>query len=286
MARQQRDDEHIDHAAWFQAQTQFSRLTTALPEAAVGNVAMEVVRRLAFRMPRFGEGEDGPDAAEIDRFCTALTAPDEDAADRIVRNLRRSGNSANTIYLSYISAAARVLGTRWEEDEMSFVEVTLASNRLFRIIRGLRHVLDQAESTLAGDGSRVLLALLPGDSHTLGIEMAANIFRRGGWHVDLSMGEGHDDILHRAETARFGAVVLVANVCADVGALTRLVVGLRIVAPVVPVVLAGKVLDTQDAAELCGVDAVLDDLDQAAEKLRTIADVAVRINLAHSTGRG
>ena len=270
MASERRDDDDLDHVAWMQAQDQFLRLQTVLPENAVSNVAREVVRRLAFRMPRYGQGTSAPDAADIARFCSALTAPREEEAEHFIRDLRRGGNSVHTIYLSYIAAAARELGRRWDEDELSFAVVTMASGRLYRIIRGLRHVLDRTGMDTPDD-DRVLLALLPGDTHTLASEMAADIFRRAGWDIDLSVGESHDDVIARAETTRYAAVVFVANDSSALAPLTRMVIGLRIVAPLTPVALAGKVLSVRDVADLCGVDAVIATLDAAPARLAEIA---------------
>ncbi len=276
MARQQRNNDDIDLVAWAQANKQFARLQESLPEPAVSNVAREVVRRLAFRLPRYGSATESPTQDDIDRFCVTLTATQGDAAERFVRNLRRSGNSAQTIYLSYIAAAARTLGNRWDEDELSFAEVTMASGRLFRIIRALRHMLDR-EGPLTEESRSILLALLPGDTHTLASEIAADMFRRDGWDVNLAVGEDHDTVVARAEIRRFAAVVLVANNAGALEALTRLVIGLRIAAPVTPLVLAGKILDVPGAAELSGVDTVIASLDNAARELRDIADVVRRV---------
>lgn len=273
MARQQRDKDDLDRAAWVQAHLQFERLQTHLPEDAVSHVAQEVVRRLAFRLPRYGAGTEGPTRADIIRFCSTLTAADDDPAERFIRNLRRAGSSAHTIYLSYIAAAARHLGEQWEEDEISFAEVTMASGRLFRIIRGLRYVLDR-DGPQPADSRRILLAVLPGDSHTLASEMAADLFRRDGWDVDLAVGEDHDSIVGRADTTRFAAVVIVANAIRDIATLTRLVIGLRIAAPVAPLVVAGKILDAPDVAALCGADAAIASLDSAAARLRAITGLA------------
>ncbi|MFZ3581977.1 cobalamin B12-binding domain-containing protein [Loktanella sp. DJP18] len=270
MASQQRDDDDLDRHAWAQAHDQFQRLQTHLPEAAVGNVAREVVRRLAFRMPRFGAGTEAPEQTDIARFCATLTATHEEEAERFVRKLRRSGNSVQTIYLSYIAAAARELGRQWDEDELSFADVTMASGRLYRIIRGLRHVLDR-DGPQTAEQDRVLLTLIPGDNHTLASEMAADLFRREGWDIDLSVGEDHDAVVTRADVTRFAAIVLVANGVHALPQLTRLVIGLRIVAPMTPLTLAGKILDTPGVAELCGVDAVITTLESAPQRLREIA---------------
>lgn len=285
MARQQREHDDLDREAWARAHTQFERLQTTLPAPVVSNVAREVVRRLAFRMPRFGHDTSAPDDAEITRFCASLTASQEEEAERFILNLRRSGNSVSTIYLSYIAAAARELGRQWDEDEISFALVTMASGRLYRIIRGLRHVLDQ-DGKRANREDRVLLTLLPGDNHTLASEIAADIFRRAGWDVDLSVGEDHDSVVARAETTAFAAVMIVANTVDELEQLTRLVIGLRIVAPMAPVVLAGKILSMPDVADLSGVDAVIDSLESAAEQLHAIVGNPATHGRDHTASSG
>lgn len=285
MASQQRDDDDLDREAWTRAQLQFDRLQSTLPDTAVGTVAREVVRRLAFRMPRFGTGSAPPDAGDIARFCATLTATQESEAERFVRNLRRSGNSVESIYLSYIAAAARELGRQWDEDEISFAVVTMASGRLYRIIRGLRHVLDR-HGPPPVDQDRVLLTLLPGDTHTLASEMAADLFRRAGWEIDLSVGEDHDTVVARAEATRFAAIVVVANGIHELAQLTRLVIGLRIVAPMTPVALAGKILDSAETAELCGVDDIIPSLDTAPQRLRAIVGDRTGYDAALGAARG
>ncbi len=274
-AVQTQHDDDLDRDAWMLAQAQFSHLQATLPPEAVGSVAREVVRRLAFRLPRQAEGNPAPDAADIARFCATLTAAHDDSAERFILNLRRGGQSTPTIYLSFIAAAARELGRQWDDDRLSFAEVTMASGRLYRIIRGLRHVLDQ-DGPRPDNARRILLALLPGDTHTLASDMAADLFRRDGWEVDLAVAEDHDSIIARADVARLAAVVIVSNDSRTVAPVTRLVVGLRIVAPMVPVVLAGKILDTAMVCELCGADAGLDSLENAVAQLRIITDQTFR----------
>ena len=269
MASQRRDHDDLDADAWARAEDQFAHLRTVLPQDAVGHVAREVVRRLAFRMPKHGTGTTTPPAQDIARFVETLLAGPDTGAETFIAGLRRGGTSVREIYMSFIAAAARELGRRWDRDEISFAAVTTASGRLYRIIRGLRHVLDRTADLGPQDG-RIVLALLPGDTHTLGSEMAADLLRRAGWTVDLSVGEDHDTVVARAEAARAAAIVLVANADRELAQLTRLVIGLRIVVPMTPVVLAGKILDMPDVARLCGVDDVVGSLEAVSDRLRRI----------------
>ncbi len=272
MARVPMNDGTFDRSEYDKADQQFRLAGQKLPAATVEALAREVVRRLAFRMPRTASKEDLPTPSEIALLCTALLSTDEAAADRIILAARRDGVKIEDIYLGYVAGAARRLGSMWEEDEISFVEVTLASGRLYRIIRGLRHVL---ASTLSDgrDERPALFALVPGEDHTLGIEIATDLFRREGWDVDMSLGQAHDALLEQAEERSYRAIVLVAHSDRMIEPLTRLVLALRISQPLAHIVVAGNILiHHPDIQNVVGADAVMEDIETAMETLRAEMD--------------
>lgn len=272
MARVPMDGATFDRSEYDRADQQFRLAGQKLPDPAVEALAREVVRRLAFRMPRTARKEDLPTPSEIALLCTALLSADEDAADRIILAARRDGVKVEDIYLGYVAGAARRLGEMWEEDEISFVEVTLASGRLYRIIRGLRHVLASTFSD-GRDERPALFALVPDEDHTLGIEIATDLFRREGWDVDMSLGQTHDTLLEQAEKRSYRAVVLVAHSDRMIEPLTRLVLALRISQPLAHVVVAGNILTHHaDIQHVVGADAVMEDIETAVETLRAEID--------------
>lgn len=266
----------LDREAYTQASEHFEYVRGVLPETAVERLAQEVVRRLAFRMPKLHRGGQMPHGAEIDRFCAALLSSDEVAGDRVILSAQQDGASPETIYLGYIAGAARKLGDMWVADELSFMQVTLACGRLYRIIRGLRHVL---EETLVSqtEARHVLFGLVPGDNHTLGIEMATDLFRRDGWDVDKFMGDNADALIEMTENARYQSVVLVANSERMLAQLIRLVLAVRITQPMAHIVVAGGIAaQVPDVDRLVGADAVMHDLDTAIAQLRRIIDEGAR----------
>ena len=266
------DDGKLDRVAYRQAEAQFRAVQAALPETALRRVAEEVVRRLAFRLPNHIGPDHQPTPDEIDRLCHALVSTDEVAGDRIIFAARRDGVPPEVIYLSYVAGAARRLGTMWDQDRLSFLEVTLASGRLYRIIRGLRKVLDATLLNGAHD-RHVFFALAPDDSHTLGIEIATDLFRRRGWDVDLSVGDSLEGIVSQTEGARYAAVVLVAQSDKHLPDLIALVLALRISQPMAHVVVAGNIVrEIAGVDTLVGADAVLPDLETAVDALGAIID--------------
>ena len=270
MAKRPMDNGKIDETAYRDAEAHFQIVSQVLPPDALRDLAREVVRRLAFRMPQQVDATQLPSREEIDLLCRALLSTEEHAADRLIFAARREGVAVERIYLAYVAEAARAIGRMWERDEISFVDVTLASGRLYRIIRGLRHVLDPAFRDERRD-RHVLFVLVPDETHTLGIEIASDVFRRRGWDVEMSIGDDHDTVVKRSEQSRFAAIVLVANSERRLAGLISLVLSLRITQPLAHVVVAGNIVDQQpEIARVVGADAVLNDIETASARLADV----------------
>ncbi|SFS13342.1 cobalamin B12-binding domain-containing protein [Yoonia litorea] len=273
MAKAPLNESAFDSAEYKRAEKQFRLVEKDLPEDALIAVAREVVRRLAFRMPRNAQKAGFPTKAEIERLCDALLSSDNRAADRVILEARQDGAAVEQIYLGYVAAAARRLGDLWDADKITFVDVTLACGKLFRIIRGLRHVI--APSIIENRAEHpAMFALVPGETHTLGIEIATDIFRRNGWDIDMMIGMDHETILDKAELRNYRAIVLVANSDVLIARLTRLVLALRISHPLAMIVVAGNILDHHpDIETLVGADDVIKDIEGAVERLKDVVEL-------------
>lgn len=270
MAKTSLDDGVFDRSAYNNATRQLRLVETELPQNAVSSLAREVVRRLAFRMPRHENVADLPTQSEIDLLCAALLSADDTAADQFIFAARRDGVDIGAISRGYVAGAARKLGQMWDDDRISFIDVTLACGKLYGIIRGLRHVL--APQIVQGRETRpALFALVPGETHTLGIEIATDHFRRDGWDVDMLMGLDHDALVSEADLRHYEAIVLVANSDRMLEPLTRLSLALRITQPLAHIIVAGGILDHHpDILHLVGAEAVMADLDSAIATLRDV----------------
>jgi methanogenic corrinoid protein MtbC1 len=270
MAKTSLDDGVFYRSAYQNATQQLRLVETELPQDAISNLAREVVRRLAFRMPRHENVADLPTQSEIDLLCAALLSGDDRAADQFILAARRDGVDTAAISRGYVAGAARKLGQMWDDDRISFIDVTLACGKLYGIIRGLRHVL--APQIIQGRETRpALFALVPGETHTLGIEIATDHFRRDGWDVDMLMGLDHDAMVAEADLRHYEAIVLVANSDRMLEPLTRLSLALRITQPLAHIIVAGGILDHHpDILRLVGAEAVMADLDSAIAILRDV----------------
>lgn len=233
----------------------------------VRNVAREAVKRLAFRMSKSADGLSDPGRAEVDRLCDLLTQPDTQAIESYVQELLADGNSVSKVHVSYLAAAARQLGQDWADDRRSFTDVTLGSGRVHQIIRDLSQIQDRAAGR-RGDAPQVLLALAPGESHTLGIEIFANLMRDDGWDVEISVGGTRAGILSRARKSSHDVVVVVGYGQGDADVLAGLWKDLCAVLPNGTVLLAGAIVDTAQAASGIPPEDCLSDLANAVIRLR------------------
>lgn len=70
-------------------------------------------------------------------FTDTILSADEAAPGAFVRALLRDGMSPGALLEQVFAPAARILGQRWETDECSFYEVTLASGHIQRLVRAI-----------------------------------------------------------------------------------------------------------------------------------------------------
>lgn len=173
----------------------------------LAGLAHEVVRRLAYKERDTTALRQGPPAHQVERLCEALISTGDTAeAEQILAEIAR-GESFETLCLQHLSAATRMLGDWWLEDRASFAQVTGATGKIFEILR-------KAEAPVATSARptdvTVVFASVPGEQHTLGVRMAADLFRGDGWDIVLKLGYTQEELV------------------ADIRKLHRCIVGLSI----------------------------------------------------------
>lgn len=97
--------------------------------------------------------------------------------------LRDKGASLKDLYLELLAPAARMLGVMWDEDEANFAEVTIGVSRLHQILLQFSPLFCANATEHAGPGHTAAIFALPGETHTFGIFMVVEFFRRAGWNV-------------------------------------------------------------------------------------------------------
>nr|WP_255538402.1 cobalamin B12-binding domain-containing protein [Polynucleobacter sp. 73C-SIWE] len=103
-----------------------------------------------------------------------------------------------------IPELARKLGKHWEEDSLSFADVSIGVNKLERVIYKLDYLF-QANQLERQQNKSIFISGCPGSQHSLGTLIFANFLTFSGWQVHRpskvnidSMVEGVESKMHQA----------------------------------------------------------------------------------------
>ena len=121
-------------------------------------------------------------AEEVATFGQLILTRSEEQALACITRMRAAGAPIEAIYLDLLAPAARYLGVLWEEDLCDFTDVTLGLGHLQKMLRDLNKEVEQSRYPTS-NGLSILLVPTPGEQHTFGLSMVAELFRKQGWEV-------------------------------------------------------------------------------------------------------
>ncbi|MEM8958491.1 MAG: cobalamin-dependent protein [Pseudomonadota bacterium] len=243
-------------------------LFSRLPETDVKTVAEEALKRIAER------GEDvpapatfTPSAQEVERLCLALMSDDPTAGASLIEEITDGGATLEEVYLKYLAPAARQFGERWEVDQASFFQVTVGIGRIFAILRALNST---SQFALLPNSRSALFAAVPGETHLLGIRMAADLFRQKGWDIELALDLSHDALLEYVTRSGHRVIGLSAAGPHSAPALARLIIALRLQDPGCFILVSGQILlEANDLVAATMPDGVANDIETAEALLES-----------------
>lgn len=93
-----------------------------------------------------------------------------------------AGVALEDLYLDLLAPAARLLGARWDDDRVSFADVTIALCRLQEAVHELAAAAPARNNPL-DRAPRALFAPAPREQHTFGLAMLGDLFAQAGWIV-------------------------------------------------------------------------------------------------------
>lgn len=190
------------------------------------------------------------------RYEARLVAGDSGGCWALIEAALGAGHDIQTIYLGVIQPALYGIGERWQRGEIG-VEIEHAASILAQ-----RHVARLSPRFNHRGTSRgsVLLGCAPGEQHSLGLVIAADLLRRRGFDArelgaDVPIGAF---VAAAASTERLVAVGIGWTTPGLQEQLSNLIAALRLVTKV-PVVLGGQGVDAT-AARAMGADFFLGDV--------------------------
>jgi methanogenic corrinoid protein MtbC1 len=241
-----------------------------MPEDTLELLAREVLHRLTLQSEAKGIPDGLAQDQEIEKLCRDLLSDDPLAGSRYVSELRLRGVDLDTLYLAYLAGAARKLGVWWEEDEITFIEVTTGTSRIYGIMRGLNPLF---VSSLGVPHRSALFASCPGETHTLGVKMASDLFRKDGWDIDLKIGRSHDDLIEDIANSPCVLIGLSAAGEHAIARLAKLIVAIRVVRPECLILVSGNIVNVStEIVSLMAPDAMAIEYEEAEAEMESLLE--------------
>ena len=215
-------------------------------------------------------------AKPVEELAALVLECDAGAALAYVAALRDRGAPLESIYLELLTPVARHLGKLWEADLCNFTEVTIGLCCLQQVLNGLsaeRHAERQAPQR----GRRALLAPVPGEQHTFGLNMVAEFLRRAGWDVRVDTGDSKQQLVALVRAEWFAIIGFSVSCEAYLDVLASAVRAIRRASlnRGIGVMVGGRVfVEHPELAALVGADATATDARQTclhADELYTLA---------------
>jgi diguanylate cyclase (GGDEF)-like protein len=189
---------------------------------------------------------DQPSRREADRalegvsrsYSDALRAADGAAAERVALECLQGGMAIEALYARVIAPAMWRIGCLWEEGVIGVADEHLATALTHRVMASAYGSSFGRATTRPG---RILLAVVEGQRHALGLRMAADVLELGGYEVNY-LGE---DVPLDALIAAIGSrqpdlVGLSSTLTPDTSSLAAAVAEIERAFPETPILLGGQ----------------------------------------------
>jgi MerR family transcriptional regulator, light-induced transcriptional regulator len=231
-------------------------------QGGVSDLAAKIVAKLASR-----EGQAAPVFFQpiVQRLTDAVCSDDGTLIEALKPDLRRARITPAMLADIYIPEAARRLGIGWEDDTLTFAEVTIGTVRLQSILRDISSDWAADAGKLVHCGGAVLLLLPEKELHTLGPLVLTGQLRRRGVSVCLQLATSDGDWKTLVRDRHFDAAFVSVGWEGKISASAQLVETIKdLTKGRLSVAVGGAVLTRSDDIVACdGADIVTNDLDKA-----------------------
>ncbi|MHB8285962.1 MAG: cobalamin B12-binding domain-containing protein, partial [Caulobacteraceae bacterium] len=143
-------------------------------------VETEIIPRLV-QAHRPVAAADPAAKAVIVGFTDLTLTGEVDALLAFVDDRLAGGQSIDTLFQDLLGPTALLLGDYWNDDRISFTDVTIAVGRLQHLVRALN---SRSDPTIDEDAARsAYFVPTPSEQHTFGLFILEDIFQRAGWRT-------------------------------------------------------------------------------------------------------
>ncbi|MEM1040192.1 MAG: cobalamin-dependent protein [Pseudomonadota bacterium] len=136
------------------------------------------------------------------------------------------GHQVGDLILSLFSPAAVVLGQRWDDDDLSFSEVTLGMATLHSVLHRFSDRLNNEIKPKIAGGT-MMIAPYPGENHLFGAAIVEEFMRADGWDVGIVMAESGASLVRKVRERHYDIVGLSLAHESQLSAMRQLIVSIR-----------------------------------------------------------
>jgi MerR family transcriptional regulator, light-induced transcriptional regulator len=154
-------------------------------------IALDIIPRLLMghRIDERGKGAPRPkntftDADRAEFLENVLKLPCDKLVP-ILHDMLSRGHELDTVLLDLMAPVAKTLGEMWERDVVTFVDVTIGVQRMQQVLREVCHPASMTNAS--SNAPQALLLPAPGETHSFGLVIVCELFRKRGWYVDGGM---------------------------------------------------------------------------------------------------
>ena len=220
-----------------------------------------------------GVPADRLDARTLEAFVRMTLTREAPALTAYIEGLIEDGLPLERAYVELMVPTARRLGDDWNDDLISFTDVTIGLSRLQQVVRGL--AIRFPTRGASADARSACFVTAPSEQHAFGLFLVEDQFRRAGWRTWLDTAATREDAAQAVSLDWFDVFGLSATSDTPVETIAATIALVRKCSPNprLFVLVGGRLfLDEPDLGRTVGADAVA---GTAAEAL-SLADKAVR----------
>jgi methanogenic corrinoid protein MtbC1 len=202
----------------------------------------------------------------LQKYAAALECGDAEMAEGAIATAIEDGLPPTTLHAEVIAPALHHIGELSRAGEMDIDREQRAMGITRRVLATLyRYMLGGAGPTR----ERVLLVVLEGDPHTLGLQMVHDQLAAAGYQTSFDTDLSVEQLLAKVESQSPDLIVLGATVATAVEAVARAVKDLRAAHPEIPIMLRGAAVGQGLPGEQPGMRVLvrIDESVQAVEEL-------------------
>ncbi|MEL7430060.1 MAG: cobalamin-dependent protein [Pseudomonadota bacterium] len=267
MSNNSRLDTVIDRTRLEATSHKLRSFKRSLPENELTHLAKDVLNRLAKRRVSASKPFAEASETDVEKLARSLIRDDLDQALQIAMKIQEKGLRVEEIYIGLLAAAARKLGEWWDDDAISLVDVTIGTSQIFGIMREFDKISPPAVSV--SEKSALFIAA-PDETHTIGVNMAANLFEREGWQIRLLVGLDHETVISEVVRDKHPIIGISSGGQHSLADLARLILSIRIERPHAFLLVSGNVVNQYHGQlEAMMPDAIAKDVPTAMAVMET-----------------